>query len=129
MKPANRSSPGAAELRPPLFLVGSCLALSLGFLLFAGMLEGALLAAEAARKTFDLSADLAANSLKAFAKQSGIELVIRTDLGRTVRTQPVRGEFTPREALERLLERTGLMVKEDPETGVMAIVPATPAAP
>jgi iron complex outermembrane receptor protein len=101
----------------------------LGVWLSAGVLAGGLAAAEPARRNFNLPADLAANSLKAFAQQSGIEVVIRAELGRTVRTQPVRGEYTPREALERLLARTGLAVKEDAETGVMAIVPAALPAP
>jgi len=80
------------------------------------------LGAETPPKEFDLPADVAARSLKAFVRQSGVEVLISAELGREIRTQPVKGRFTPREALDRMLVRTGLVVKQDEKTGSMAIL-------
>lgn len=94
-------------------------------------------AAEPVRKEFDLPADVAARSLKQFARQSGVQVLISADLGRETRTRSVKGLFTPREALDRMLAETGLTVKEDTKNGTMAVLPSprpnepdeTPAAP
>lgn len=98
-----------------------------GVLAIALAVAGFSPGAEVAKKQFDLPADVAARSLKAFAQQSGVEVLIRAELGREIRTQLVKGEFTPREALDRMLIRTGLTVKEDEQTGVMAILAAPDA--
>ena len=84
----------------------------------------AALAAEPVRKEFDLPADVAAQSLKQFARQSGVQVLISADLGRETRTRSVKGLFTPREALDRMLAETGLTVKEDAKSSVMAVLPA-----
>lgn len=81
------------------------------------------LVAEPARQAFDLPADVAARSLKLFARQSGVQVLISASLGRETRTQPVKGWFTPREALDRMLAETGLTVKEDEKNGTMAVLP------
>lgn len=78
-------------------------------------------AVEAAKIKFDLPADVVARSLKTFAHQSGLEVLISAELGRGVRTQPVKGEFTPREAVNRMLSRTGLAANQDEKTGAMVI--------
>ncbi len=93
-------------------------------LLFAAALTLTGLTAAAqntARVSFDLPSDVAATSLKNFARQSGLEVLISADLGRSIRTQPVRGEYTPIEAVERMLLRTGLVAKQDAKTGAMII--------
>ena len=66
---------------------------------------------------------MAARSLKLFARQSGVQVLISASLGRETRTQPVKGVFTPREALDRMLSETGLIVKEDAKNGTMAVLP------
>lgn len=81
------------------------------------------LTAEPVRKQFDLPGDMAARSLKLFARQSGVQVLISASLGRETRTQPVKGVFTPREALDRMLSETGLIVKEDAKSGTMAVLP------
>lgn len=86
-----------------------------------------VLAAEAARLKFDLPADVVARSIKIFAQQSGVEILISADLGREIRTQAVVGEFTPREALDRMLGRTTLVAKQDEKTGVITIMRAASA--
>ncbi|MBP7140682.1 MAG: STN domain-containing protein [Opitutaceae bacterium] len=94
-------------------------------------------AAEPVKKEFDLPADVAARSLKQFARQSGVQVLISADLGRETRTRSVKGLFTPREALDRMLAETGLTVREDAKNGTMAVLLSprpnesdeTPAAP
>lgn len=95
-----------------------------GVLLLAA---GAAGGAEPAIRQFDLPADTAARSLKLFAQQSDVEVLIAGELAREVRTHAVKGGYTPREALERMFVRTGMRVKEDKKTGVMAILPERPA--
>lgn len=85
-------------------------------------------ATDAARIRFDLSADVVARSVKAFAQQSGKEVLISAELGREIRTQPVKGEFTPREAIDRMLSRTGLVAMQDEKTGAMVIMLAASAS-
>lgn len=81
-------------------------------------------AAESAKKnTFDLPAGAAGETLKAFAKQAGREIVYSADAVGTVATNAVKGEFTPREALDRMLERTGLVATQDARTGAFAVRP------
>lgn len=84
-------------------------------------------AAEVAKIKFDLPADVVARSIKTFAQQSGKEILISAELGREIRTRPVKGEFTPREAVDRMLSRTGLMAKQDEKTGAMVIMLAAGA--
>lgn len=84
-------------------------------------------AADVAKIKFDLPADVVARSIKTFAQQSGKEILISAELGRKIRTQPVKGEFTPREAVDRMLSGTGLMAKQDEKTGAMVIMLAASA--
>jgi len=80
--------------------------------------------AEPVKKEFDLPAEVAARSLKQFARQSGVQVLISADLGRETHTRSVKGLFTPREALDRMLAETGLTVKEDTKNGTMAVLPS-----
>jgi hypothetical protein len=85
---------------------------------------GTLFAVEAGNAkvvSFDIPAEVAALSLKRFSTQSGIEIIIESDLGRTVRTNEVRGEMPPREAIQRMLSGTGLEVVESAKSGAFAI--------
>jgi iron complex outermembrane receptor protein len=92
------------------------------FLLLAGQ---ALLAADAARRNYDLPAGNAANALKLFSQQSGAGVIAGTDLVQGVRTNAVRGQLTAAEALERMLEGTGLVGSEDRKSGTFAVRKAT----
>ncbi|MBI5381583.1 MAG: TonB-dependent receptor [Opitutae bacterium] len=107
------------DLPPRITLFSRCRALlATGLFLLAAL---GLPAADTAPKTFDLPADLAARSLKNFSNQSGIEVLIRADLGGEVKTQAVRGTMSPREALERMLQGTTLEVVADPRSGALAV--------
>lgn len=72
-----------------------------------------------------MPADVAARSLKLFAQQSGVQVLISARLGRETRTQSVKGAFTPREALDRMLAQTGLTAKEDEKSGAIAVLPSS----
>ncbi|MGH7959502.1 MAG: STN domain-containing protein, partial [Opitutaceae bacterium] len=84
------------------------------------------------KKAFDLPADSADRSLKLFSQQSGLEVLFPPEIARRVRTQPVKGELTARDALATLLAGTGLVGVED-KTGAFSVrrenpVPNAPRA-
>lgn len=99
---------------------------ALASLLAALLLAGAVLAAEAGRKSFDLPAGPAETALKRFSQQAGLEVVFVSALTDGVRANAVRGEFTPLEAGERLLAGTGLVLVRDERTGVLSVARAAP---
>ena len=78
-------------------------------------------AADATRKRFDLPSDNAAQAIKRLSEQSGIEVLFPSNLARDVRTNAVRGEFTPREALDQMLAGTGLVSAQDGATGALTV--------
>lgn len=86
----------------------------------------------ATRKAYDLPAGEATEMLRRFSEVSGHETLFSSATLRGVRTAPVRGEYTPLEALERLLADTGLAVFVDAQSGAFAlqrketVVPAKP---
>src|SRR4051812_34731090 len=84
-----------------------------------------LSAADAAKKNFDLPAGPAGETLKAFARQAGREIVFSADAIGTVPTHAVRGELAPREAIDAMLADTGLVATQDGRTGAFAVRKAT----
>jgi outer membrane receptor for ferric coprogen and ferric-rhodotorulic acid len=78
-------------------------------------------AGEANKRTYTLPADAAERSIKLFAEQSGRAALAGTTALRNVRTNAVRGEFSAREALDQMLVSTGLVAKEDPQSGAFVI--------
>lgn len=70
---------------------------------------------------FDLDKGDAKQTLKQFAKQAQIGILFNPPSISGVRTNEVVGKFTPRVALERMLEGTPLVFKEDLETGAFAV--------
>ncbi len=78
-------------------------------------------AAEAPKRHFELDADLAANALRKFAAQSGTEVLFGTRTAEKVRTNAVRGDYTPYEAMKLLLAGTGLVTTQDRATGALTI--------
>ena len=79
------------------------------------------LAAEAPKKSFDLPAADAAETLKAFTAQSGEQIIYPVETVRGVQTKAVKGEYTSREALDLMLAGTGLTIVQDAGTGALAI--------
>ena len=78
-------------------------------------------AGEAARKSYDIAPGDAAGTLKRFADESGRQVLFLVDAVRGVTTNPVRGEYTVREALTRLVADTGLVVAEDAKSGALMV--------
>jgi outer membrane receptor protein involved in Fe transport len=77
--------------------------------------------AEETKKTFDLPAGAADETLKNFAKQAGREIVFSAEAVGGTTTNAVRGEFTPREAIEAMLADTELVATQDAKTGAFAV--------
>lgn len=96
-------------------------------------------AAEAPRKNYEIARGDAAATLKRFADESGRQVVFLVDMVRGVTTNPLRGEFSARDGLDRLVAGTGLVVVEDAKSGALMInraaaepprpVPSAPAQP
>jgi iron complex outermembrane receptor protein len=78
-------------------------------------------AAESSKKTFDLPAADAAQTLKAYTDQSGEQIVYPVERVRGVKTNAVKGEFSAREALDLMLASTGLSAVQDASTGALAV--------
>ncbi len=74
-----------------------------------------------AKRSYDLPRGDAAATLRQFAAASGRSLVYVTDKVRGETTNPVRGEFTPREAIERMLAGTALEAAQDAATGALVV--------
>ncbi|MBM3853039.1 MAG: TonB-dependent receptor, partial [Verrucomicrobia bacterium] len=91
----------------------------------------AAFAAEAARRSFNLPAGAAGETLKQFAAQAGREIVFAPEAIGTVPTKAVSGSYTPREALDLMLADSGLVASQDDRTGAFAVRKGTadPNAP
>src|ERR1019366_7230996 len=76
-----------------------------------------------AKRHYELAAADAATTLRQFAEQSGEEIIYVVTTVRGVTTNVVKGEFTAREALARLVVNTGLLPVEDEKTGAVSIIP------
>ena len=61
-------------------------------------------------------------AIKAIAQQTGIQIVFVTDITAGRRAPALRGSFTPREAIDRLLAGSGLAVEQQGD-GTLLIVP------
>ncbi|MEO6992841.1 MAG: secretin and TonB N-terminal domain-containing protein [Lacunisphaera sp.] len=83
----------------------------------------------AARKTFALPAGEALTTLNLFSATSGGKLLYSADAVAGVTTNAVQGEFTPREALDRMLDGTGLEVMQSARGEALAIRRKPPALP
>ena len=78
-------------------------------------------AGESVLQSYDIAPGDAASTLKRFADESGRQVVFLVDAVRGVTTNPVRGEYTVREALTRLVAETGLVVAEDAKSGALMV--------
>ncbi len=87
----------------------------------------ALETANGAKRAFDLPAAAAVEALQRFVSQSGVQLLFAVDEVAGVRTREVRGEFQPREALDRLLAGTELTAVQA-QNGSIAVRRRAPAA-
>jgi iron complex outermembrane recepter protein len=86
-------------------------------------------AGEPARQRFDLPAGAAVVMLKRVAQQAGLEIAYSAAAVQGVQTQPVAGELTPREALERMVAATPLKIFSDPQTGALSVLRTSDSTP
>lgn len=77
-------------------------------LLVFSVLVSSVRAAEESRQFYDLSADDASVTLKAFVEQSGKEIVYPATEVRGTKTNVVKGEYTAEQALDKMLAGTAL---------------------
>jgi len=77
--------------------------------------------AAGATKAFDVPAGDAIATLKQAAQQAGMEIMFPAATVQGVKTAAVKGEFTPRAALEQMLKDTGLVAVQDEKTGALAV--------
>lgn len=116
MTTSSQSRVGAARyLRTPILLLLTLSLAALGF------------AADAVKKNFNVPADDAARALKQFAAQSGEQLLFSPSDVAGVKTLAIKGALTSREALEKMLEGTTLVVAQDKSTGALAVRKETAA--
>ena len=74
-----------------------------------------------AKRSFDLPRGDAATTLRQFAAAAGRSLVFVTDKVRGETTNAVRGDFAPREALDRMLAGSALEAAQDAATGALVV--------
>lgn len=98
--------------------IGFARAACLAALFFAVTLSGF---AAGAVRSFDVPAGDAAATLKQAAKQGGVEIVFPAAVVRGVRTAPVKGEFTARDAISLMLADTELVLAQDEKTGALTV--------
>lgn len=84
--------------------------------------------AEAAKKRFDVPAGEAASTLKVFANQAGGLLLYSADAVAGVTTNAVRGDFSPQDALDQMLDGTRLTSRRDAATGGLSVTRRNAAA-
>ncbi len=76
---------------------------------------------EAPRTPFFIAGGDAALTLRQLSRQAPESIVFPIDLVHGIQTQPVQGNFTAREAAERMTAGTDLFVSQDPQTGALLI--------
>ncbi|MGH7943881.1 MAG: TonB-dependent siderophore receptor, partial [Opitutaceae bacterium] len=113
MHPRIRRLPPGRMFRHLIHL--SCVLLSLACILPTYSADAEI------RRVFNVPAGPAEQSLKLFSEQSGRGVIFSTDSLKDARTKAVQGEFTAREAVDRMVDGTVLVVTPDEKTGAFAI--------
>lgn len=100
----------------------------LGIALAYVCVTAASFAADNARRSFDVPSGEAVDTLRQAARQAGREIILSGEVARGVRTKAVKGEFTPHEAVERMLDGTALRVQQDERSGIWTVERVAPPA-
>lgn len=79
-------------------------------------------AAESPRRSFDLLAGAAAETLKQFSEQAGVAVVFATETSARARTNAVKGSYTTSEAIALLLKDSGLIAVPSEKTGTFTVI-------
>lgn len=94
-------------------------------LLAAGILFSCAVQADAARQHFNLPGEPLTKSVNAIAQQTGIQVIFAASHAEGLQARPLTGEYTPRQALEQLLQGSGLQLRQRDERSFI-IEPASP---
>ncbi|MBC7366699.1 MAG: TonB-dependent receptor plug domain-containing protein [Undibacterium sp.] len=98
-------------------------------LALAALASAAWAATPAAKRHYELTSGDAATTLRQFVEQSGEEIIYVVPRVRGVKTHAVKGSFTAREVLERMLANSVLVVVQDKKTGALMIQPVNADTP
>ena len=79
------------------------------------------MAARAFAGPIDIPAGTADKTLRLFSEQTGIPVAFGTASAAQTRTNAVKGDLAPREAIARLLEGTGLVMTANEKSGAYTI--------
>lgn len=92
-------------------------------LLFVSLLSALSpqLSAAEVKKSYDVPAGPAEQTLKTFSSQSGQEVLFATKTTGRVQTKAVKGDYTAREAVDQMLDGTGLTAAQDAKTGALTV--------
>lgn len=104
-------------------LMRFCLPLNFAAVVLSAGAWPSAAAAEARVRPFNFPSAEAVVTLKQFSEETGLQVVYLADALGTTRTNAVQGHFAPRDALRLMLEGTGLMIVEDPQSGALLITP------
>lgn len=99
-----------------------------GAVLTAAMSLALAAAAHAQVRNFDLPAQPLSQSLQALGQQADLQIVFTEALVRGLEAPALKGGFTAEEALQRLLEGTGLKAERTPSGAVMIVREAAETA-
>ena len=99
------------------------------FLRFVVALLAPLAHAASGKRSYQLSAGDAAETLRQFIAQSGAQVFYLAPTVKGVKTHPVVGEFTALEAIQRMTTNTGLVVVQDRKSGAFMLHRVEPADP
>ncbi len=88
------------------------------------------IAAEPVKRAFDIPSGAAETTLRTFSEQAGGQFIFSGDKVTGVRTNAVKGTFSAREALDRLIAGTDLRTVQDGRTGALTVdrVPSATSA-
>ncbi|MDB6095327.1 MAG: hypothetical protein JWM32_2889 [Verrucomicrobia bacterium] len=78
-------------------------------------------AADDAVKSFNLPAGPAEKTLRQYSEQSGVQVIYPTSTVRGITTKEVRGNLTPRDALDQMLDGTALVGVHNEKSGILTL--------
>ena len=95
-------------------------------LVLAALTSASRGAAPSPVRLYALTEGEASQTLGQFVEQSGEQIVYVVTKVRGVRTNSVRGEYTAREAINKMLTNTALIALQDAKTGALSVRRVTP---
>lgn len=108
---------------------GATVSTTLRLLAIGSLLIGTTVFGDDDAREFDVPAQALSRALEQFSEQTGVSILVTSDLTSDKKSSTVRGHFRPMAALTRLLEGTGLRARRiGPSALTLVPAPAAPAA-